>query len=63
VILKNVSSATNGKYKCVVSAEGNFQTMYDSKDIAVVGESRLFSSISFSVMNIFQKIGMKNEKF
>lgn len=38
VILLNASNATNGKYKCVVSAEGSFQTMFDVKNISVVGK-------------------------
>jgi len=55
VILKNASSATNGKYKCVVSAEEKFKTLYDTKDITVVGKIYYLKHClrSFMQMNLY----------
>ncbi|XP_035706882.1 uncharacterized protein LOC118435262 [Folsomia candida] len=36
VILQNASRLTGGKFKCVVSAEGSFQTKLDAKNISTV---------------------------
>lgn len=38
VFLRNLSFETNGRFKCVISAEGTFQTLENAKDIEVIGE-------------------------
>lgn len=44
VFLRNLSFETNGRFKCVISAEGTFQTLENAKDIEVIGEHHPFPS-------------------
>lgn len=41
VFLRNVSFGTNGRFKCVISAEGTFQTLENAKDIEVIGNLKI----------------------